>query len=268
MGSRGGMIIELIEPVAGEVGFYRRLLPDDGSFAVRLHHVATFIESGDEEWERLRALLAASGLRVDYTVLIPTRPRRLRRHDRRARPLPRDLPASAAGHRRSSARWPPTAPRRFDLAPRSGRRASRRPMRLLPAGRFEIVRPISRLGVHGAPAPIHAWGAETPIPLFGVVVTPQPLDRRLTRNEGRHATPLRIRAPLFAHHVLGFGGFGRRALGDVGTAGCQRWGRLGHRRDALAGVRGRFSTDPGNNSGSAGWGDMAGASRPDPTSSR
>ena len=75
MGARGGMIIELIEPVAGHVDFYRRLLPDDGSFAVRLHHVATFIENGDEQWQRLRELLAASGMKVDYTVLIPGRVR-------------------------------------------------------------------------------------------------------------------------------------------------------------------------------------------------
>ena len=75
MGSRGGMIVELIEPVAGEVGFYTRLLPADGSFAVRLHHLATFIETGDQEWERMGALLADAGLRFDYTVLIPDRVR-------------------------------------------------------------------------------------------------------------------------------------------------------------------------------------------------
>jgi hypothetical protein len=75
MGSRGGLIIELIEPVAGEVDFYRRFLPADGSFAVRLHHLATFVESGDDEWERIRALLAASGLGFDYTMLIPDRVR-------------------------------------------------------------------------------------------------------------------------------------------------------------------------------------------------
>jgi hypothetical protein len=34
-----------------------------------------FIAPGDEEWERMRALLAASGLRYDYTVLIPDRVR-------------------------------------------------------------------------------------------------------------------------------------------------------------------------------------------------
>jgi hypothetical protein len=75
MGSRGGLIVELIEPVSGEVGFYRDFLPRGGSFAIRFHHVATFIPGGDEEWERMRSLLAKSGLGFDYTVLIPERVR-------------------------------------------------------------------------------------------------------------------------------------------------------------------------------------------------
>lgn len=75
MGSRGGLIVELIEPVAGEVEFYTRLLPSDGSFAVRFHHIATFMETGDEAWEHVRSLLQAAGLRFDYTVLIPNRVR-------------------------------------------------------------------------------------------------------------------------------------------------------------------------------------------------
>jgi catechol 2,3-dioxygenase-like lactoylglutathione lyase family enzyme len=75
MGSRGGTIIELIEPVAGEVDFYRRALPADGSFAVRLHHVATFVANTEEEWRRVGDLLSQAGLRVDYTVLIPNRVR-------------------------------------------------------------------------------------------------------------------------------------------------------------------------------------------------
>jgi len=75
MGARGGTIVELIEPVAGHVEFYTRVLPPDGSFAVRLHHIATFIEPGDDEWARVGGLLAASGLKVDYTVLIPNRVR-------------------------------------------------------------------------------------------------------------------------------------------------------------------------------------------------
>ena len=75
MGSRGGLIIELIEPVGGEVGFYTRLLPADGSFAVRFHHIATFMETGDQAWEQMHALLHEAGLRFDYTVLIPDRVR-------------------------------------------------------------------------------------------------------------------------------------------------------------------------------------------------
>ena len=72
MGSRGGAIVELIEPVGGEVGYYTRFLPDDG---LRLHHLATQIPLGDEAWDELKDVLAASGLQVDYTVLIPDRVR-------------------------------------------------------------------------------------------------------------------------------------------------------------------------------------------------
>jgi len=75
MAARGGLIIELIEPVSGEVGFYRDSLPSDGSFAVSLHHLAMFIPTGEEEWERLLGVLASAGLRVDYTFLIPGRVR-------------------------------------------------------------------------------------------------------------------------------------------------------------------------------------------------
>jgi Glyoxalase/Bleomycin resistance protein/Dioxygenase superfamily len=75
MGARGGLIVELIEPVAGAVDFYRRILPADGSFAVRFHHLAVSIPTGEQEWERMRALLAAGGLGFDYTVLIPDRVR-------------------------------------------------------------------------------------------------------------------------------------------------------------------------------------------------
>ena len=75
MGARGGPILELIEPVAGEVDFYRRFLPADGSADLRLHHIATFIPLGDDAWASLEELLARHGLRVDYTVLIPERVR-------------------------------------------------------------------------------------------------------------------------------------------------------------------------------------------------
>jgi Glyoxalase/Bleomycin resistance protein/Dioxygenase superfamily len=75
MGSRGGLIIELIEPVAGEIDFYTRVLPTNGDFAVRLHHIATFTQTGDEEWVRINALLAAANLSLDYTLVIPDRVR-------------------------------------------------------------------------------------------------------------------------------------------------------------------------------------------------
>jgi glyoxalase/bleomycin resistance protein/dioxygenase superfamily protein len=75
MGARGGLIVELIEPVAGEIDFYTDVLPEGGEFAVRLHHVATYTATGDDEWARIEALLANSNLKVDYTVLIPGRVR-------------------------------------------------------------------------------------------------------------------------------------------------------------------------------------------------
>jgi hypothetical protein len=75
MGARGGLIVELIEPVSGAIGFYTRVLPADGSFGVRLHHIATYTGTGEEEWDRIEQLLANAGLKVDYTVLIPNRVR-------------------------------------------------------------------------------------------------------------------------------------------------------------------------------------------------
>jgi hypothetical protein len=75
MGARGGPIVELIEPVGGEVDFYRRFLPADGSAGLGFHHYATFVPLGDETWSALGGVLAAAGLRVDYTVLIPDRVR-------------------------------------------------------------------------------------------------------------------------------------------------------------------------------------------------
>jgi hypothetical protein len=75
MGSRGGTIVEVIEPISGAVDFYRRFLPDDGSFAVRLHHLAAFVDTGDEEWERIRAILRTAGHDFDYTMIIPGRVR-------------------------------------------------------------------------------------------------------------------------------------------------------------------------------------------------
>jgi len=75
MGARGGPIVEVIEPISGPLDFYRRILPDDGSFALRLHHLATFVPTGDEEWERIRGLLGEAGYDFDYTLIIPGRVR-------------------------------------------------------------------------------------------------------------------------------------------------------------------------------------------------
>jgi Glyoxalase/Bleomycin resistance protein/Dioxygenase superfamily len=73
MGARGGLIVELIEPVGGEVDFYRRFLPGDGGLG--FHHIAAYMPVGDEAWDGLGDVLAAAGLKVDYTVLIPDRVR-------------------------------------------------------------------------------------------------------------------------------------------------------------------------------------------------
>ncbi len=75
MGSRGGMIIELIEPISGDVEYYTRFLPDDGSYAIRFHHYATFIPVGDQPWADIVQLLAKSNLAIDYQVIIPDRVR-------------------------------------------------------------------------------------------------------------------------------------------------------------------------------------------------
>lgn len=73
MGARGGLIVELIEAIGGEVDFYRRALPRDGGLG--FHHLATVIPTGDEAWSSLKELLGRNGLDVDYTVLIPDRVR-------------------------------------------------------------------------------------------------------------------------------------------------------------------------------------------------
>jgi hypothetical protein len=76
MGGRpGGPIIELIEPIAGEVEFYRRFLPDDSSTGLRFHHLAVLLPLGDESWESTKKLVESHGLPHEYTILIPDRAR-------------------------------------------------------------------------------------------------------------------------------------------------------------------------------------------------
>jgi Glyoxalase/Bleomycin resistance protein/Dioxygenase superfamily len=74
MGARGGLIVELIEPVAGEVGFYRDALPKDGG-ALALHHLAMLVPLGDEAWSSVEKLVEEKGLGFEYTILIPDRAR-------------------------------------------------------------------------------------------------------------------------------------------------------------------------------------------------
>jgi Glyoxalase/Bleomycin resistance protein/Dioxygenase superfamily len=76
MGARGGgPIVEMIEPIAGEVAFYRGPLPKDGSFGIGFHHLAVLVPLGDEAWESVLELLAKRDLRILYTILIPDRAR-------------------------------------------------------------------------------------------------------------------------------------------------------------------------------------------------
>jgi Glyoxalase/Bleomycin resistance protein/Dioxygenase superfamily len=74
MGARGGLIIELIEPVSGEVEFYRRFLPKDGG-VLGLHHLAMLVPLGDEAWHAVEKLLGEHGMAFEYTILIPNRAR-------------------------------------------------------------------------------------------------------------------------------------------------------------------------------------------------
>jgi hypothetical protein len=73
MGARGGLILEVIEPIGGEVDFYRRFLPDDGGLG--FHHLAAHVPVGDEAWRSIEGLLAELGLAVEYTLVIPDRVR-------------------------------------------------------------------------------------------------------------------------------------------------------------------------------------------------
>lgn len=74
MGASGGLIVELIEPVSGEVDFYRRFLPKDGG-VLGFHHLAMLVPLGDEPWSDVEKLLADHGLGFEYTILIPERAR-------------------------------------------------------------------------------------------------------------------------------------------------------------------------------------------------
>jgi Glyoxalase/Bleomycin resistance protein/Dioxygenase superfamily len=74
MGARGGLIVELIEPVAGEVEFYREALPEDGG-VLGFHHLAMLVPLGDKAWSSVEELVGKNGMSLEYTILIPDRAR-------------------------------------------------------------------------------------------------------------------------------------------------------------------------------------------------
>ena len=58
LGWHGNLEIELIEPIAGKVDFYREALAAD--FAPRLHHTGVLVQ----DWRRLKTDIAARGVPV------------------------------------------------------------------------------------------------------------------------------------------------------------------------------------------------------------
>jgi hypothetical protein len=75
MGARGGMIVELIEPIAGEVDFYRQALPQGDGSVLGFHHLAMLVPLGDETWGEVERLLGENDMSFEYTILIPERAR-------------------------------------------------------------------------------------------------------------------------------------------------------------------------------------------------
>lgn len=72
---RGGYGIEVIEPVGGDVEFFREPLPTDGSFAIQFHHVATIVPAGEGAWAAVEQLLEREGLAFHSVVAVPGRAR-------------------------------------------------------------------------------------------------------------------------------------------------------------------------------------------------
>jgi hypothetical protein len=60
----GAIEIELIEPCGGRVEIYTEALPQDGRFAIALHHLRVRVRGTRADWERNRAELAAATLPI------------------------------------------------------------------------------------------------------------------------------------------------------------------------------------------------------------
>jgi hypothetical protein len=63
----GDTQIEVIEPIAGAVGFYRTVLTDDKSFQVKFHHVCVAFETA-EQYEAKVAELRREGLDMPVDI--------------------------------------------------------------------------------------------------------------------------------------------------------------------------------------------------------
>ena len=61
----GRLLLEIQQPVGGEVDWYRSVLPTDGSFVTRLHHLA-FAADRPERLDQVRQSLVASGHSIPY----------------------------------------------------------------------------------------------------------------------------------------------------------------------------------------------------------
>lgn len=64
----GGQVLEVIRGTGPGTEFYNALLPDDGSFAIRFHHLG-FVVHDQPGWDALEADIAASGLEVVHRSL-------------------------------------------------------------------------------------------------------------------------------------------------------------------------------------------------------
>ncbi|MCX7676584.1 MAG: hypothetical protein N2Z59_04305 [Alteraurantiacibacter sp.] len=64
----GGQILEVIEAKGAEYAFYNEMLPDDGDFAIRFHHLG-FIIHDDKGWTLLEEELKQGGWEVPLATL-------------------------------------------------------------------------------------------------------------------------------------------------------------------------------------------------------
>jgi hypothetical protein len=65
----GAMMVEVIEPIEGDVDMYRNVLPDSG-FALRLHHLASPLR-GENAREKKKAELAVKGIPLLFEIETP-----------------------------------------------------------------------------------------------------------------------------------------------------------------------------------------------------